>query len=189
MGLRIGIDCDGVLRDFIPDLVDSINETHPEYSDKILVPESWDWDQWLPFWTNEETEKYVFEDNYLDFFGVEASPIKSSVEDWPKLKQWAKENGHELVLVSAQREHCKEPTDAWLDAYGFDFKEKHYTKHKWSIDVDVLIDDSPEKLDIFKDRSVAYGNSICYKQTWNQDSQKKYMTINRLSDIMTRVFG
>ena len=38
MGLRIGIDCDGVLRDFIPDLVDSINETHPEYSDKILVP-------------------------------------------------------------------------------------------------------------------------------------------------------
>ena len=48
--MRIGIDCDGVLRDFIPDLVDSINETHPEYSDKILVPESWDWDQWLPFW-------------------------------------------------------------------------------------------------------------------------------------------
>ena len=62
-------------------------------------------------------------------------------------------------------------------------------KSNVSVDVDVLIDDSPEKLDIFKDRSVAYGNSICYKQSWNQDSQKKYMTIDRLSDIMTRVFG
>ena len=65
----------------------------------------------------------------------------------------------------------------------------HYTKEKWSIDVDVLIDDSPEKLDIFGNRSVNYGRPICFKQTWNQDSQKKYMTINRLSDIMTRVFG
>ena len=187
--MRIGIDCDGVLRDFIPALIDSVKETHPEHSNKILVPESWDWDQWLPFWTNEETEKYVFEDNFLDFFGVDCPPIQSSVEDWPKLKQWAKEHGHELVLVSAQRLHCEEPTTEWLKKYGFDFEEIHYTKHKCSIDVDVLIDDSPEKLDIFNDRSVAYGRPICFKQTWNQCSQKKYMTINRLSDIMTRVFG
>ena len=82
---RIGIDCDGVLRDFIPALIDSIKETHPEHADKILVPESWDWEQWLPFWTEEETEKYVFEDNYLDFFGPECPPIKESVEDWKKL--------------------------------------------------------------------------------------------------------
>ena len=41
---------------------------------------------WLPFWTEEETEKYVFEDNYLDFFGPECPPIQSSVEDWKKLK-------------------------------------------------------------------------------------------------------
>ena len=65
----------------------------------------------------------------------------------------------------------------------------HYTKHKHLIDVDVLIDDSPEKLDVFNNRSVAYGKPICYKQTWNTESQKKYMTINKLSDIMTRVFG
>ena len=38
MGLRIGIDCDGVLRDFIPDLIDGIKTTHPQHTDKILVP-------------------------------------------------------------------------------------------------------------------------------------------------------
>jgi 5'(3')-deoxyribonucleotidase len=187
--MRIGIDCDGVLRDFIPDLIHGIKTTHPQHADKILVPESWDWEQWLPFWTEAETEKYVFEDNYLDFFGPVASPIKESHEDWTEIRRWAEDNGHKLILVSAQRDHCIEPTEAWLQRWGFmGFDEIHFTKHKWSIDVDVLIDDSPEKLEQFADRSVNHGKAICYKQTWNQDSQKKYSTIDRLSDIMTRVF-
>ena len=80
--MRIGIDCDGVLRDLITCITDTVKETHPQHADKILTPESWDWEQWLPFWTDDETEKYVFEDNYLDFFGVECPPIKSAVEDW-----------------------------------------------------------------------------------------------------------
>ena len=68
--MRIGFDCDGVLRDFIPALIDGIKETHPQHADKMLVPTSWDWEQWLPFWTEAETEKYVFEDNYLDFLDL-----------------------------------------------------------------------------------------------------------------------
>jgi len=186
--MRIGIDCDGVLRDFIPDLINQIKTDYPKYTNLIKTANSWEWESWLPFWTEDQTEGYVFSRRYLELFGPDANPIKSSLEDWSKLKAWAKEHDHELVLVSAQREHCEEPTRQWLEKWGFDFDEIHFTKEKWSVDVDILIDDSPEKLDIFKDRSVAYGNSICYKQTWNQDSQKKYMTIDRLSDIMTRVF-
>ena len=185
--MRIGIDCDGVLRDLITCITDTVKETHPQHADKILEPTSWDWDQWLPFWTNDETEKYVFEDNYLDFFGVVASPIKEAVEDWPILKAWAYRNGHELVLVSAQRPHCIEPTDAWLEECGFDFKEKHYTKQKWSIDVDVLIDDSPEKLTDFNNKSVIGGVPICMKQSWNKECQKRYMSIDRLSDIISKI--
>ena len=105
MGLRIGIDCDSVLRDLIPAITESIKETHPQHADKILTPKEWDWDTWLPFWTNEEAEQYIFEDNYIDLFGPLCPPIQSSVDDWVKLKRWAEDNGHELVLVSAQREH------------------------------------------------------------------------------------
>ena len=187
--MRIGIDCDGVLRDFIPALIDGIKETHPQHADKILVPKSWDWETWLPFWTEDETEKYVFEDNYLDYFGPVCSPIKSSVEDWKKLKAWAIENDHELVLVSAQREHCEEPTTEWLKKYGFDFDEIHYTKNKWAVDVDVLIDDSPSKLKKFNERSVNHGHSICMKQSWNKQCQNSSMSIDRLSDITSMVFG
>ncbi len=187
--MRIGIDCDGVLRDFIPDLIEGIKTTHPEHADKILVPESWDWETWLPFWTEDETEKYVFEDNYLDFFGAVCPPIKESAEDWKTLKRWAEDNGHELVLVSAQRPHCEEPTTEWLREHGFDFGEIHYTKNKWAVDVDVLIDDSPEKLNDFKEKSVVGGTAICMKQSWNQQCQNSTMSIDRLSDIMSLVFG
>ena len=190
MGLRIGIDCDGVLRDLIPCITDSIKETHPQHTDKILEPNSWNWEDWLPFWTEDETEKYVFEDNYLDFFGPECPPIKEAVEDWNKLRKWADENNHELILVSAQRPHCEEPTTDWLQRWGFvGWDEMHYTKHKWSIDVDFLIDDSPEKIEQFNDRSVNHGRAICMKQSWNKECQKSTMSIDRLSDIMTRVFG
>jgi 5'(3')-deoxyribonucleotidase len=187
--VRIGIDCDGVLRDFIPDVINKIKETHPQHTDKILTPTSWDWEQWLPFWTEDETEEYVFEEHYKELFGSEANPIPSSLEDFPKLKEWAKENDHELVLVSAQREHCEEPTMEWLQRWGFMFDEYHFTKEKWSIDVDVLIDDSPEKLDIFNERSVSYGKSICYKQTWNHKHQTEYMVIDRLGDLIGKLFG
>ena len=187
--MRIGIDCDGVLRDFIPALIDSIKETHPEHADKIKTSRSWDWEDWLPFWTDAETEKYVFEDNYIDLFGIDVPPIMSSIEDWPHIVKWAKENNHQLILVSAQREHCEELTDAWLEKYGFDFKEKHYTQNKWAVDIDVLIDDSPAKLKKFNDRSVNHGHSICMKQSWNKECQESSMSIDRLSDIMTICYG
>ena len=178
-----------MLRDFISDLIEGIKTTHPQHTDKILIPESWDWEQWLPFWTEDETEKYIFEDNYLDFFGVECPPIKEAVEDWPKLRAWAIEKGHKLWLVSAQREHCIEPTEAWLQRWGFvGWDGIQFTKEKHLVDVNVLIDDSPEKLEKFNNESITGGKAICMKQTWNENVRDNYMNIDRLSDIMTRVF-
>ena len=76
-----------------------------------------------------------------------------------------------------------------LDLIGFDFFERHYTKHKWSVDVDFLIDDSPEKLKKFADRSVNHGKAICFKQPWNETCQDDYMCIDRLSDVCDKLFG
>ena len=92
--------------------------------------------------------------------------------------------------MSAQREHCKEPTEAWLKKWGFiGFDEIIFTHKKHLADVDILIDDSPSKLFRFRKQSINNGSAICYKQTWNQQCHTKMMTIDRLSDIMTRVFG
>ena len=106
------------------------------------------------------------------------------------IEKWAKENNHQLILVSAQRPQCVEPTEAWLQRWGFvGFDEIHFEKNKHLVDVDMLIDDSPEKLKDFRNKSINGGIPVCMKQSWNQECHNRYMSIDRLSDIMTRVFG
>ena len=44
-------------------------------------------------------------------------------------------------------------------------------------------------LGMFKKKSVNNGSPIVFKQTWNTKSQKSKMSIDRLSDIIDKVFG
>ena len=69
------------------------------------------------------------------------------------------------------------------------FDDIHFTHNKWAADVDVLVDDSPEKLKMFKEKSINNGQPICMKQNWNKDCQKNMITIDRLSDLMTKCYG
>ena len=186
--MRIGIDCDGVLRDFIGSLQDTIKKYHPELADQLKTSTSWDWEQWIPFWTDEETEKFVFEDHTEEIFYT-ADAYDEALEDWPKLMSWAKANGHELILVSAQRDDCIDLTNMWLDNYRFKFDERIYTHKKHLADVDVLVDDSPSKIGQFKKKSITGGVPIVFCQTWNTKSQKSKMTIDRLSDLIDKLFG
>ena len=65
------------------------------------------------------------------------------------------------------------------------------------VEEDVLIisgdkhgfDDSPEKLKDFREKSVNTGIPVCMKQSWNQECHADYISIDKLSDIMTKVFG
>ena len=43
--------------------------------------------------------------------------------------------------------------------------------------------------DRFKKQSINDGSPICVKQTWNTECHTKMMTIDRLSDIIDKVFG
>ena len=108
---------------------------------------------------------------------------QSYIEDWNNFVEWAKNNNHELVIVSAQKPHTKKLTDDWLDFWGFCVKERHYTHKKYSVDIDVLIDDSPTKLIDYKKYSINNGIPICYNQNWNIECRKKMISINRLSEV------
>ena len=51
----------------------------------------------------------------------------------------------------------------------------------------MLYKDTIVKLDEFNDKSVNDGKAICMKQSWNQECHTKYLSIDRLSDIMTKI--
>ena len=77
MGLRIGIDCDGVLRDFIPDVINLIKEKHPEHSNKILTPTDWEWE------SNKELHKSRF------FVSAKLTEI-----NWRHFYKWETDNNY-----------------------------------------------------------------------------------------------
>lgn len=185
--MRILIDCDGVLRNFVGSVKRVIIRELPEYKDELhRLPGNWDFRSWLTFWTEEESEDFIFGKHYYDIF-AHAEPFPEATEDWPTLKEWASKNNNELVLVSAQRDQTVIPTTFWLADNSFDFKEIHYTKEKWKVGGDVLIDDSPAKLNQFKKKSVSSGDAICFKRNWNTELHNTFWSINRLNDIIDLV--
>jgi len=179
INMRIGIDCDGVLRNFDGSVIRRIRETHPNLIDKVIAVRNWDIKTWLPFWSAEESTKYIFDDNYQDIF--ENAPIcRDAKEQWTFLLDWAIAQGHELVLVSAQRPKCISPTLVWLGKHGFSFKELHFTKNKEVLDIDVLVDD-------YEDNLIKFSNagkiSICFSHKYNTDIQDLFPTIKSLKEL------
>ena len=185
--MRLAIDCDGVLRDFIGSVKRVVARECPEYKDQLdKLPENWDFITWLTFWTEEEAEDFIFVKHYYDIF-VNADPYPEAIEDWPILKEWSVKNNHDLVLVSAQRNQTVNATSEWIGINKFDFRELHYIREKWRVDVDILVDDNMKKLKSFKEKSVASGDATCFKQPWNTELHNSYWTIDRLSDIIDLV--
>lgn len=186
--MRIGLDCDGVLRNFTDSVKRVVVREYPEFKNELELPikMTWDFESWLPFWTEDEAEDFIFVKHYYDIF-ANADPYPEAIEDWIILKEWEKINGHELVLVSAQRNQTVIATTEWIGTNKFDFRELHYIAEKWKVDVDILIDDNPKKLKAFKEKSVSSGDAICFKQPWNTKLHNSYHTIDRLSDIIDLV--
>ncbi|MBC8408317.1 MAG: hypothetical protein H8E12_06270 [Rhodobacteraceae bacterium] len=181
--MRIGIDCDGVLRQFIDSVSRVISKHYPDKANELRMDNvDWGFTSWIPFWTEAQTEQFIFKVHFWEIFTT-ALPYPTALQDYLVLKQWAQNNGHTLVLVSAQRNTTILPTTYWIAQNGFDFKEIHYTHDKWEIDVDFLIDDSQTKLAKFQQRSVVNGTPICMKRHWNKDVWDTYPCITRLSEL------
>ena len=65
------------------------------------------------------------------------------------LSEWAEEKGHDLVCVTSQKPHASHHTLSWLGKYGLNFDTVYFRKgwKKWMVDVDYLVDDSPNNYD------------------------------------------
>lgn len=181
--LRIGIDIDGVLRNFGGSVKRNIATNFPEYKDQFQPIKAWDPTQWIPFWSMERSMSYIFDEEYEDIF-LNAEPFRNAEKEWIDLKTWAESNGHKLLAISAQTEPCIPITNMWLGKYGFDFREIHYTDEKWKVNCNILVDDYPVNLDTF---SKYTGEVICVKHLYNEEAQRKYKTIDSISEIPTAV--
>jgi len=138
MGLRLGIDLDGVVADFNRGWTAAYNRCFGAELHEGLV-QTWgsplslthfsDMDAfWL--WARDQGEAGVFRD----------------LEPYPGALQALEElhaDGHRLVIVSAKPDWAVPGTLEWLAEHRIPTREIHFIESKYEVSCDVYLDDAP----------------------------------------------
>lgn len=167
MKIRIGIDVDGVLRDFVGKVADLAEE---ETGIRPEPPTTYYYDtEKISFrrkiWTTGEWLVPVFE---------EAKVIDGAKEGFEKFLANDRIN---LYIVSAQTKGTEKYTDNWLKKHEFDIPNIIYTSKKLEAPCQVLIDD---KISNVKDYDENGRLGILMDTTYN----KEYKTNRRVNSLL-----
>ena len=187
--MKIGIDVDGVLRDFCDGLLKVVREHYPHYM-KDDFTEINDWTLANNFNCTKEDLQQIYWYDYADKIMGDGIPIYGAIEQMYDLFDWANENNHSLACITSQKPHARYHTLTWLGKYGLNFDTVYFTRgrFKWKIPVDYLVDDSPENFDNWvRGRGMKEGY-IMMNQIYNQESNPSYR-IKELKEVMDIVNG
>ena len=182
MKKRIGIDIDGVLRDFSSDLYKVIKEHYPDYikpgsenvySVEEIRKEMTDWDLENNFNAPIEEIKRIYREEHAKTILGNGTPFVDNVN---YLREQIKKDEHTFVAVTSQHPTCCHHTLSWLGFSSVVFKKG---RRKWQVEVDYLVDDSPNNYNAWVQGRQMEDGYILMNQPWN----KKIKTENRVMNI------
>ena len=141
--MRIGIDIDGVLRDFCKSFMEIMKKHYPE---TMLVDKLTDWQLEKHFTLSKKELQEIYWDKYCDAVFLDADPLPNALKQMRELFDWADEYEYNLICISSQRPSGRHNSLEWLGKHGLGFEEVHFVmgRYKWKKDVDWLVDDSPQ---------------------------------------------
>ena len=178
MKQRIGIDVDGVLRDFCHGLVRAIKVHHPEYLkngyDETAVPTMEPESGMVTDWYLENNFNCTKKDLQQIYWYDQAKWIMGNgrpfEENVRTLKYWMKHINKEWVCITSQKEHARHYTLSWLGKHELNFDKVVFVKgsDKWQVDVDYLIYDSPANYNYWKDGRQDEDGFILLDRPYNQ---------------------
>ena len=178
----IGIDVDGVLRDFCNTLVNVIKTYHPEYLkdeyDETVEPSMdggiiTDWHLENNFNCTKEDLQGIYWGTHADEIMGNGNPIVGSKRQMKELLEFANEheNKIEFWAVTSQKKHAFHLTLKWLGNMGYNFKRVIFERGdcKWKIEIDYLVDDSPYNWKAWKEGRGDDNNFILMNAPYNQE--------------------
>ena len=127
MKQRIGIDVDGVLRNFCQALVSAIKTYHPEYLkdeyNETTEPSMdggiiTDWHLENNFNCTKKDLQQIYWYDRAKWIMGNGQPFKENVRT---LKYWMKHINKEWVCVTSQKEHARHYTLSWLGKHELNF--------------------------------------------------------------------
>ena len=186
MKQRIGIDVDGVLRDFCHGLIRAIKIHHPEYLkngyDESTEPSMdggiiTDWHLEKNFNCSKEDLQQIYWHDHAKWIMGNGRAFKENVRT---LKNWIKHYDHEWVCVTSQKEHAYHYTLSWLGKHELNFEKVIMAKgkDKWQVDIDYLIDDSPMNYKYWKGGRQDDNDFILLDRPYNQKVKPKHRVFN-----------
>ena len=173
--MKIAIDLYDVIRDFTDNFIKVyLTDYNREYDTDNLEIWTNDMSSVLPFKTDRAYEKFLYEDFAYDLFG-KVDNCNSKVQ--PDLKNWLKNVGNEVMLVSTMEYGLSVPyTYFYISKLGCPIREVYMPVD--SLDIwnkcDLLVTANPKLLD----NKPIDKKSVKIKKEYNEDSASDYSFSN-----------
>jgi 5'(3')-deoxyribonucleotidase len=162
MGLRLGIDLDGVVADFNRGWTAAYNRSFGAKLSPDMV-RTWDSPLSLTHFRDMDAFWNWARDQGDDGVFCDLEPYPGAVPALHGLHR----DGHRLVIVSAKPDWAVPGTLAWLAEHRIPTREIHFTEAKHEVPCDVYLDDAPGQItDLVRVRS---GEAVVcrYVRPWN----------------------
>jgi len=150
--MKIGIDVDGVLRDFCQGFESVLKKHYPHYLPKDYTGIN-NWKLSDNFEATKPELQKIYWDEFTKEIMGESPAFEENVEQMKRLIQYAHEpegtSDITYVCVTSQKPHSRHHTLSWLGNHGLNFDTVYFRKgwKKWMVDVDYLVDDSPNNFE------------------------------------------
>ena len=186
MKLRIGIDVDGVIRDFSTGLYKVIKEHYPDYikpgsenvySVEEIRKEMTNWDLENSFNASKEEIQRIYREEYAETILANGAPFKENVD---YLREQIRKDEHTFIAVTSQHPICSHHTLTWLGKQELGFSSVVFKngRKKWQVEVDYLVDDSPNNYNAWIQGRQMEDGFILMDRPWNQKIKSKHRVFN-----------
>ena len=156
--MKIGIDIDGVIRDFFGKTEEVYFRKYPSH--KLIRRDVYDISLWFPI--GKEIYKFAFETHSKEIY-TRAQTYKNAFDFMIKLRR----NNHVILVTSQSTKNLEELTKKWLEIKKIPYDELIFTKDKSEFIGDYLLDDCTANLE--RIRQERNSIPVCFDRPWNQD--------------------
>ena len=172
--ITVGIDVDGVLRDFCCGLEKVVKEHYPQY-----LPEDYtginNWKLSDNFVADKSDLQKIYWEDYAKEIMGESPAFEENVKQMKEMILWGEEVGVRFVCVTSQKPHARYHTAYWLGKHELNFDTIYFRRgvDKPNTPVDFLVDDSPNNYNYWIQRRGFEDGFILMDQPYNQHIETK----------------
>ncbi len=162
MGLRLGIDLDGVVADFNTGWITAYNDRFG--ADLALeMVNSWDspvelthFPDMPAFWAWARDHGGVSVFRYLE-------PYPGALDTLQALDR----AGHDIIILTAKPAWAVHDTLGWISDHRLPMRAIHFTEHKHTVACDIYLDDAPEHVRALANQRGSAATVCRFVRPWN----------------------